>query len=76
MLLVPKLIAREVALFELKIPVVRSKPFKFKVPLVNVDVPVAAIVNVEFNDVVPAPVLIVNVPNVVFPLDVIAPVPT
>jgi hypothetical protein len=42
------------ALLELNAPVLKSKPFRFNVPAVNVYVHVTANVNVAFNVTVPA----------------------
>jgi hypothetical protein len=75
MLLDPNVIALVFALFELKIPVVKSKPFKLNVPLVNVVVPVATNESAEPNEVVPDVLAIVNA-AIVLVLLIIVPVPT
>jgi len=72
----PNCIERVVAVFELNIPVVKSKPFKFNVPLVKVVVPSPYKVNVAANVVVPDVLLIIIAPNVVLVFGVIVPVPS
>ena len=73
-LLVPKVILRVLALVELNAPVVKSNPFKFNIPFVNVVTPRVVNVNAEAKLVVILTPLIVNASNVAFPLDVIVPV--
>jgi len=76
MLLVPNAIERVLVLLELNIPVVRSLPFKSKVPEVNVVVAVAALnVNGPDNVVVPLGQLTVSL-EIDLPLHVIVPVLT
>ena len=75
MLFVPNTTDLVVALLELKIPVVRSKPPRSRVPLVNVVVPVAINASAAPNVVVPDVLLIVNA-AIVLLLLVIVPVPT
>jgi len=76
MLLEPNAIDRVLVLVELNMPVVRLNPFNASVPLVNVAVAVAVIVNASPKDVVPVVLLIVSKANVVLLLLVIVPVPT
>ena len=59
-LFVPNAIDRVLVLLELKIPVVKSKPFSTSAPLVNVVVPVATVARAVPNVVVPDVLLIVN----------------
>jgi hypothetical protein len=58
---------------ELNIPVDKSNPFKFNVPVVSVVVEDAAIVRADPNVVVMPLALMVKEPNVVLPLLIIVP---
>ena len=71
----PNAIERALVLLELKIPVVSVYPFSTRLPLVNVVVAVAPVVNASLNDVVPDTLLIVSA-RIVLPLLIILPVPT
>jgi len=75
MLLVPNVIARVFELFELNIPVVKSNPFRFSVPLVNVVVAVAS-ANANWSPKVVVPVLLIVNAAIVLVLLIIVPVPT
>ena len=72
----PNAIERVLVLVELNMPVVKSNPLSANAPEVKVTVPVAAIVNAEPNDVVPAVLLIISDTKVVLVLLVIVPVPS
>jgi len=76
MLLELNVIALVVVPDELNMPVVRLNPFNASVPLVNVTVEVAVIVNASPTVVVPVVLLTISEANVVLPLLVIVPVPT
>ena len=73
-LFVPNAIDRVLVLLELKIPVVKSKPFSTSAPLVNVVVPVAINASASPNVIVPV-VLTVNAAMVLVLL-VMVPVPS
>jgi hypothetical protein len=73
MLLVPNAIARVFTLFELNIPVVKSNPFRFSVPLVNV---VVAVASANWSPKVVVPVLLIVNAAIVLVLLIIVPVPT
>ena len=64
----PNCILRVLAPVELNIPVDKSNPFKFNVPVVSVVVEDAAIVRADPNVVVIPLALMVKAPNVVLPL--------